>query len=793
MLSMMMLVSLVIVIISYSVVKDQKQAAEQQAYNDLESLSQLIATNSLSAVVFNDSVAAQQTLLGLKNRPDLLSAIIFDDAGQIFTSYHRDKQISIPKPARINSLLKANQAYTGFNEQGLGSYIPMLSEGETVGLVYLINDLSSLQQHLNHFYEVVIITALIAFMASFILALLLQAIFTGPLDQLLTVIQNITQTKHYGQRAPMSNTIEFNELALSFNTMLTEVEQRGQQLQTINLELEQRIGERTEELESALALANEGNRAQTEFIAMMSHEVRTPLNGIIGVSELLKTYRFDENVENIINMLNDSSQDLLSLLDETLDFSKLEANKVEVEMRKFCINHFLRSLFEANRPLLDKKKLEFKLEFTPEADGYYLGDALRLRQVLNNLISNAVKFTPQGQITLKMDSELIGSEVMCCFHVIDSGIGIDTVKLDDLFSPFTQADSSITREYGGTGLGLAICKQLVELMQGTFGVDSKVDKGSHFWFKIPLIKVNLSSEVLAETPIIKGDRDQSPASILIAEDTPVNQFVIKSLLDTFGHHCDVVNNGQEAVDKAKTKRYDIIFMDYHMPEMDGITATKIIREQAEMGSNTTTPIIALTADIQPQVSKNFRRAGANDTLIKPFTRAKLTQKLTQWLPKMETVDIEPSNVELNNVETNNDRPTNVETTNVEPSNDRLNNDGQAILDKTVLSDIFSMSTDGNKDLVQQVVKLYFESCPELIKKMHQAFEDKDKESLFKAAHSLKSSSANLGAMCLADVAKQIESLSRDGQLDKTHALLVVIDGYYKATQFALDEQIMEYN
>lgn len=760
--AMTLLISLVILTISYAIVTNQRQATEIRAQNELVSLNELIATNALSTVIFGDSLAAQSVLQGLNIRPDMVSALIFDSSSQLFASYQREDRIDMPESTLISSLLAANQAYSEVDKQGLHSYMPMNSDGETVGIVYLSNDLSSLKAHLNRFYRVVASTALLAFLASFILMFWLQAMFTKPLYQLLKVIQGITETKDYSQRAPKGNTLEFNVLAENFNSMLLEVDQRGEQLQSINTELEQRVQERTEELEHALQLANEGNRAKTEFLAVMSHEVRTPLNGIVGFSELLKMYEFDEDVKDTIDMLNDSSQSLLSLLNEILDFSKLDANKVELEKREFNLNSFMRSVVETNRSIAVKNKLELQLELATEEDSYYLGDSLRLRQVLNNLLSNAVKFSQQGEIKLRVESEAAGSEMMIGFHVTDSGIGIDATKLDAIFSPFTQADSSVTRQYGGTGLGLAICKQLIELMQGTYGLDSEVDKGSHFWFKIPLSQVSVFPEKNSEAPIIVEGSEPFVANLLIAEDNPVNQLVVKSLLETFGHQCDVVANGLEALDKTKEKHYDLILMDYHMPIMDGVLATKFIRQQTETSLNSTTPIIALTADIQPEVSKKFRRAGANDTLLKPFTREKLAQQLTKWLHTTVKEELE------------------------------LNCDEHAILDMTVLDGMSSLSSEGDVNIVQQVVGLYLENSPKLIKQMHQAFEDKDHDALFKAAHSLKSSSANIGVMCVSETAKQIEHLSRDGDIENTHVLLDLLDEHYQKVKRTLDEKIAEY-
>jgi len=538
-----------------------------------------------------------------------------------------------------------------------------------------------------------------------------------------------------------------------------KVEERTEELKIINEELEQRVQDRTEELELALTFANESIQAKTEFLAIMSHEVRTPLNGIVGITELLKSYKLGERISEMTHMLDNSAKALLLVLNEMLDFAKLDAQKFELVNSQFELNDLINTVVETNQATAKASDIDFKIESEIEGSSYYVGDSLSLRQVLNNFVSNAMKFSPEGKVILRVNSELIGhDEHMLTFHVIDNGVGIETAKLDNIFSPFTQADSSITRKYGGTGLGLAICKQLVELMNGTYGVDSEANKGSHFWFKVPLTKLSLLPDTIKESePTTAGKNDQFTANILIAEDNPVNQYVIKNLLESFGVLCVLVDNGQQAVDKAKNEPYDLIFMDYHMPVMDGIEATRLIRKQAGTGLNSKTPIIALTADIQLEVDKKFRLVGANGTMIKPITRIVLQQQLAYWLSKIEN-----TRVELNSAR--NEAP---------------------ILDSSALDDMFSLSAEHGKDIVRQVIELYHKSAPELIKDIHQAADDNDSVAMFEAAHSLKSSSANIGLVRLAEITKKIEAMCRDSQLDKTHSLLATLDDHYQEAKLAL--------
>lgn len=753
-LSMIFLVVLVTVVILWAVISSQTQAAKEQAKSELVSISEMVAENTVAALLFLDPVSAKNTLNSLKAKPDIYKAIIYDVNGKVFSEYgFSEDPLNTREYEIVNIINNATNEIRSYDNE-LHAYMPVFSEGEVVGLVYIADNLMTFRHRMNDLYYWIFLISSLALLVSFLIMIFLQRIFTKPLDELLSTIQRIADEKDYTKLAPESSTTEFEVLGRNFNNMLAEIYQRDKQLESINTELELRVESRTEELATALNLANEGNRAKSEFLAVMSHEVRTPLNGIIGFSELLKMHKFDKDISEKIKYLNISAHSLLTLLNEILDFSKLDANKVEIESNEFCLTSLLTAIVESLAPMASKKNVEIQLDMSEVSKGAYLGDSIRIRQVLSNIINNAVKFTDEGKVVITVSESFVHSETVIRFTVRDTGAGIAPECLESIFSPFVQADSTITRRYGGTGLGLAICKQLIELMSGQYGVQSEVGVGSEFWFSIPLTKVNVDFESINVTKLDKSTSHRK-GKILIAEDNEINQMVIKNLLISFGHTCHVVSNGVDAISEATVKNYDLIFMDYHMPEADGVEATKKIRGLGESSVNYTTPIIALTADIQPKVSKVFRRAGANDILLKPFTREKLELCLNKWM-----------DIELN------------------PYREEVSDNHFEIVNLAVLKEISNISPDDS--IVTQILSLFFEKTPELIENIKKSVDDNDSESLFLFAHSLKSTSANIGADSLSEIARKLEYLGREGLVHEASDVTPLLFSCFNETKDTLN-------
>jgi signal transduction histidine kinase/ActR/RegA family two-component response regulator len=371
-------------------------------------------------------------------------------------------------------------------------------------------------------------------------------------------------------------------------------------------------------LKSERAALKAASQAKSEFLATMSHEIRTPLNGVVGTIALLRATQLDAEQAALVRISTESADQLLAIINDVLDFSKLEAGAVEFEQIAFSPEHVVKGVRELYAANARERGLDFRAEIAADAPPWLRGDPTRLRQILNNLLSNSIKFTRSGSVRLAFTyAPLDGDRVALTFSVTDTGIGISPEAHGKLFGMFSQADNSITREFGGSGLGLAICKRLTELMGGEISVASELGRGSVFTVTIPFSR---AAEPPAKTdnPCQWSQERMSQAGlhVLVAEDNAVNQLVIRKVLERFGCKVTIAANGAEAVDRLVEGRKDVIFMDVHMPVMDGITATRAIR--ALGGPRARTPIIALTANALPGQRDEYLAAGMDDYVSKPF-------------------------------------------------------------------------------------------------------------------------------------------------------------------------------
>ena len=392
--------------------------------------------------------------------------------------------------------------------------------------------------------------------------------------------------------------------------------------------------------------AERASRAKSEFVSRMSHELRTPLNAILGFAQLLDREALTSVQRNYSRQIRAAGQHLLDLIGEVLDLAKIEAGRLVLEHIEFDLRRTMDQVVAVAVKRAQNKGLPVKVVLSSELPGRVRGDPTRLRQVLINLLDNAVKFTERGEVGLRVEPEGEGGKLL--FRVWDTGVGMEEQAIRRLFQPFTQADESTTRKYGGTGLGLVICKDLVEAMGGSLQVESHPGQGSRFWFSLPLERVDDApgSSAAAETSaaaaegaegrVAAGRPIPSPAlqrHVLLVEDNPVNQLVASSMLAALGASCEIAGNGLEGLEKLEQGTYDLVLMDVEMPQMDGHAATREIRLRERQRESRRVPVIAMTANAMAEDRERCIASGMDDYLAKPYEMDALAAIIRRWLPE----------------------------------------------------------------------------------------------------------------------------------------------------------------
>ncbi|OKH19045.1 ATP-binding protein [[Limnothrix rosea] IAM M-220] len=619
--------------------------------------------------------------------------------------------------------------------------------------------------------SMIFISISVSALLAFLTYLLFSRFVRSPIKSLNEFALELSEG-NLDQRIPELHVDEFGKMVAAFNKMADQ--------------LQETLAGLTEARDEALA----GTRAKSEFLATMSHEIRTPMNAIIGMSSLLMDTKLDDEQYQFADTIRHSGDNLLTIINEILDFSKIEANRLELEIQTFDLHRCIYETMSIIGVQASRKHLQLDHSIDQNLPKYIKGDITRVRQILLNLLSNAIKFTNLGSVTLRCDFVEREDEPYLQISVKDTGVGIPKDKQDDVFEAFTQADNSVTRRYGGTGLGLVICKRICEIMGGEISLVSEEGLGSKFTVLLPLDEPTPDEIPMPEPDVISssGLRNAEgilkelkvPLKILLAEDIQVNCQVAALMFARLGYRIDTVGNGQEAIEALARQSYDVIFMDWHMPEMDGITATRRIREE---GNSLEKPwIVAMTANAMPEQKKACLTAGMNDFIAKPVQSKDLAKALLEC-PLVSRVaiaanpDLEADLVKYNALGRVAPGKT-VRATDSRLPEEAPLEQAQSIIDESMWQSLLEMAGVDSYGLIDDMVVNYLEDSQKHMVKMSQAIADQSAQDLNFAVHALKGSSRYLGAQQLSEQCQMMEKYAKAENFALAQTLEPTIQAMY---------------